>query len=185
MEKNIHDKIIESVSKIVHESGFKAVTTREVCKRAQISAPTLYHYFPNKQSMLEAATLSAYKKYIQDQNKKFPVRNPVRRIIYLWNGYFEFIEKEPEFFKIILFAHTDANIPKDGYLLFQDLVQEFSRLKETSKTTWYPKVAAQYFYTLAIGSALVYNSQNRSEKIRKSFRFIRNSALKHILSNGA
>ena len=104
MEKNIHDKIIESVSKIVHESGFKAVTTREVCKRAQISAPTLYHYFPNKQSMLEAATLSAYKKYIQDQNKKFPVRNPVRRIIYLWNGYFEFIEKEPEFFKIILLA---------------------------------------------------------------------------------
>jgi len=48
------DKIIEIASKLFLEKGFDGTTTNEIARQADISIGSLYQYFNNKESIVEA-----------------------------------------------------------------------------------------------------------------------------------
>ncbi|UCH84814.1 MAG: TetR/AcrR family transcriptional regulator, partial [Candidatus Latescibacterota bacterium] len=48
------DKIVEIASKLFLEKGFDGTTTNEIARRADISIGSLYQYFHNKESIVEA-----------------------------------------------------------------------------------------------------------------------------------
>lgn len=167
---DMHDKIVKAACQIISTNGIEAASTREICRRVGISAPTLYHYFPNKQHLMSAVTYGAYNKYLERPKKNRQLSNPIKSLVDIWNRYFKFVEHEPDFFNIILLAHAQANIPTTGYKLYEAtiLIFEDARAKGLLKVS--PKIATQLFYSTALGSALLYVSQKRNPKIKESFK---------------
>ncbi len=45
--------ILDTAADLLQEVGFDKLTTNLVCKRAGLTPPALYHYFPNKYSLVE------------------------------------------------------------------------------------------------------------------------------------
>jgi len=47
-------KLIESAVEVIIEKGYKSASMREIAKRAGVSDPTIYNYFPTKEQILYA-----------------------------------------------------------------------------------------------------------------------------------
>lgn len=46
------DRILEAAAELLAEVGFERLSTNMICKRAGVTPPALYRYFPNKYSVL-------------------------------------------------------------------------------------------------------------------------------------
>jgi AcrR family transcriptional regulator len=47
------DQILAAASELLEESGFENLSTNAICKRADLTPPALYRYFPNKYAVLK------------------------------------------------------------------------------------------------------------------------------------
>lgn len=47
------DLILSAASELLEESGFENLSTNAICKRADLTPPALYRYFPNKYAVLK------------------------------------------------------------------------------------------------------------------------------------
>jgi len=47
-----HRHIIESAVKVFNREGYKAATIKEIAKEAKMTEPSIYNYFPNKESLV-------------------------------------------------------------------------------------------------------------------------------------
>ncbi|QDI90146.1 TetR/AcrR family transcriptional regulator [Salicibibacter halophilus] len=63
MEKT-RNRILATAEKLFMEKGYRAVTTREIAAKCNISQPALYYHYPDKQS-LYIAMLEVFVKNIQ------------------------------------------------------------------------------------------------------------------------
>jgi len=57
MEDHNRDRIIEETMQLFNHRGYKNVTMREIAKLLGMSSKTLYHYFPSKEAIAEAAIM--------------------------------------------------------------------------------------------------------------------------------
>jgi TetR/AcrR family transcriptional regulator, cholesterol catabolism regulator len=57
-----HDRILESATAILAAGGEDALQMKELAQRADVSLATLYRYFPAKDHVLLAITLSRYER---------------------------------------------------------------------------------------------------------------------------
>lgn len=180
---DMHDRIVKAASQIIVQKGIEAATTRQICRQVGISAPTLYHYFPNKQHLMEAITYGAYNAYLGHPEKTRNQTTPIKRLIAIWNQYFKFVEHEPEFFNVILNAHVQAKIPTAGYKLFETTINIFVEAQKRGLLKVSPQQAAQTFYAGALGSALLWVSQERKPKFKTTCRKSMKLILKSLFIN--
>lgn len=61
------DNILFAAAELLNEVGFERLSTNDICARASITAPALYHYFYDKYDILEELTLRLLRK----QNEAF------------------------------------------------------------------------------------------------------------------
>lgn len=46
------DAILQATAELIEESGFEQLSTNQICKRASLTPPALYRYFPNKYAVM-------------------------------------------------------------------------------------------------------------------------------------
>lgn len=70
------ESILTATAELLEENGFEQLSTNQICKRACITPPALYHYFPNKYAImyelaerLFKAQTDVMKKWDQDHTK--------------------------------------------------------------------------------------------------------------------
>ena len=52
--RDTYEAILETAGELLGEMGFEQLTTNLICKRASLTPPALYRYFPNKYAILRA-----------------------------------------------------------------------------------------------------------------------------------
>lgn len=67
--KKTFDKILLAAAELLDEAGFERLSTNDICARASVTTPALYHYFHDKYDILEELTLRLLRK----QNEAFYV----------------------------------------------------------------------------------------------------------------
>lgn len=50
----VRDRLLDAAAECLHELGYERTTTRDILRRAGLSAGSLYHYFPGKEELLAA-----------------------------------------------------------------------------------------------------------------------------------
>ena len=58
--------ILQSAARIFQEKGFHGARTEEICAAAEISPGTLFRYFPDKRSIIQAIVEIEFAKYESD-----------------------------------------------------------------------------------------------------------------------
>lgn len=182
MSESSREKILKIVAKVIAEEGLDAVSIRYICGKAGVKAPTIYHYFQDKDGLIEAVIGLAYKKHMKTYSEFVEDKSPIRALISTWDSFFAFVEKDPELYHAIVVAHLKQRIPEEGLRLFESIASIFKKLEDRNKLKLPYDKSAEIFYAAAYGQALVYVSQNKNPNLKQSIRFTRDMCLGGLLT---
>src|ERR1043166_9284910 len=61
------DRLLLAAAQLMDEAGGTSVSTRAICQRAGVEAPTLYHHFGSKQGLVDSVNQHGFNQYLQPQ----------------------------------------------------------------------------------------------------------------------
>ena len=124
------DKILQIALNEFTSRGYDAVGVQEIADKAGITKPTLYHYFKNKNGLLEAILKEYFSQFHVDLMKAARYEGDIKlSLTGIVKCYFDFASKYSMFFRLQMsmwFAPSDSNSFKIiiPYLDFQQKLIE-------------------------------------------------------------
>ncbi|WP_431728311.1 TetR/AcrR family transcriptional regulator [Verrucosispora sp. TAA-831] len=64
IESDVRTRLMHAAELLLASSQDGRISTREICARAGVTAPTLYHHFADKDALLDAAVLEGFNAYL-------------------------------------------------------------------------------------------------------------------------
>lgn len=93
--------ILEAAAAVVAERGPNAATTREICDRAGVTAPTLYHHFGDKQGLMDAVVTLAYERYLTEKRALRPTGHAREDLRRGWDAHVAFARANPVLYQLM------------------------------------------------------------------------------------
>lgn len=177
----MREKILKATAAIISKDGFEAASMRAVCKQVGITAPTLYHYFENKDVLLEEVTSLAFNKHLEQTLKLAKSYNPLKDLKSLWDFYIDFALTETELYHCIVYAHVQGRIHPSGYKCFEIMLGHFNQIKMDGHLIHSPRKSAQIYYSAAQGAAMLMISQKKDPELIPGTKLLRDISLTGLI----
>ena len=101
------DRLLLAAGQLLHEADGGPVSTRAICERAGVQAPTLYHHFGSKQGLLDAVVNYGFTQYVQAPDTG---GDPVARIREGWDRHVAYGLENPAFY-VLLYGQIEPGVP--------------------------------------------------------------------------
>ncbi|MDZ7331895.1 MAG: TetR/AcrR family transcriptional regulator [candidate division KSB1 bacterium] len=128
MEQNIKLKIdndnstkatiFKAAAKLFAEKGFNGVSMREISELSNVTKPTIYYYFGNKEGIYKALIQEALNYHLEDLKQIAALKIPMKqKLIELLKRRFQISLQYPELTKFVLqvFTHYEKLPCLDGF----------------------------------------------------------------------
>ncbi len=100
-------RILETALVLFASHGYEATGVQEICDQAEITKPTLYHYFNNKQGLLESILEERFKPFLSLLEAACHYRRDLtlnlQRVI---EAYFLFASRDLQLYQLLLSLRT-------------------------------------------------------------------------------
>lgn len=138
------DRLLTAAAELLAESTNREVSTRAICDRAGVQAPTLYHHFGNKQGLLDAVVADRFTTHMRAVDAD---GDPVTALRANWDHHVRFGLANPN-----VYALTSPLIPAAEALLAKLLneIARHGRLRVAPETAARQLVAANVGATLSL-----------------------------------
>jgi AcrR family transcriptional regulator len=83
---------------LIDEQGLPGFTTRSVCARSGVTAPTLYHHFGDADGLLDAAVSLGFEQFMQRKRMQPRRADPELQILAGWDDYVAFARERPQLY---------------------------------------------------------------------------------------
>jgi AcrR family transcriptional regulator len=148
------DRLLLAAGQLLHESKNRDVSTRAICERAGVQAPTLYHYFGSKQGLLDAVVNHGFTQYMRDAAQGHDTDDPVAAIRAVWDNHVRFGLANPSFY-VLVHGEIQPGVPctltATAVQLVLDLLNQAAR---AGRLRVAPEVAAHQFVAANVGVTL-------------------------------
>src|ERR1700736_395183 len=104
------DRLLLAAAELMHESGEPTVSTRAVCERAGVEAPTLYHHFGSKQGLIDAVIQHGFNQYVDPESAHDRALDPIDAIRHGWDRHVRFGLENPRFYAL-LYGNVERGKP--------------------------------------------------------------------------
>jgi AcrR family transcriptional regulator len=94
--------LLRAAESAITENGIEAVTTRDICARAGVRAPTLYHHFGDKDGLLEELLHETYLRYRQVKQELLVTGDPVDDAARGWDAHVDFARRHAALYPLML-----------------------------------------------------------------------------------
>lgn len=95
------DRLLLAGAELLEEAKGAEVSTRAICDRAGVQAPTLYHHFGSKQGLLDAVITHGFKDFLADRGGESATGDPIEDIRNGWDLHVRFGLENPNFYTLI------------------------------------------------------------------------------------
>ena len=101
--QTVQIRIIKAAAALLAKSVDGDVSTREICDAAGVTAPTLYHYFRDKESLLRAVVDFGWTNFLESKRTvAVVVHDHIGDDIRAgWNNHIEFAQRNPNFYRLM------------------------------------------------------------------------------------
>ncbi len=178
----MRENILKVTAGIISKEGYQAASMRAVCKAAGVTAPTLYHYFADKNDLLDEVTSLAFNRHLELTLKLSRTHDFIKDLKSVWDFYIDFALNETELYLCIVYVHAQGRIHPSGIKCFEITTELFNAAKEKGKLKYPPKKAAQVYYSAAQGSALLMLSQRKNQKLLSGSNLLRDITLSGLIA---
>jgi AcrR family transcriptional regulator len=108
MTSSARDRLLLAAGQLLHEAQGGAVSTRAICERAGVQAPTLYHHFGNKQGLLDAVVNYGFTQYVAERTADSA--DPVAALRSGWDCHVRYGLDHPGFY-VLLYGQIEPTVP--------------------------------------------------------------------------
>jgi len=100
---SVRIRIIKTAAALLAKSVDGEVSTREICGAAGVTAPTLYHHFRDKESLIRAVVDYGWTSFLESKRTVAAVvHDHVGDDIRAgWNNHIEFARENPNFYRLM------------------------------------------------------------------------------------
>ncbi|WP_085985748.1 TetR/AcrR family transcriptional regulator [Longispora albida] len=124
------ERILRAAAELLAESGGAHVSTRAVCAAAGVGAPTLYHYFGDRDGLFEAVVEHGMAEYLAAKGAAPSTGDPVGDLRRGWDSHVGFGLANPAFYALIYGSTRPGRRPgatAEAYRMLLDLVEAVAR----------------------------------------------------------
>lgn len=89
------ERILRAAALLLEESDGAAVSTRDVTRLAEVTAPTLYHHFKDKAGLVDAVVTDAFRRYLELKKEALTEQTPIGRLRAGWDMHVDFGVAQP------------------------------------------------------------------------------------------
>lgn len=141
--QKMKDDILAAAREIFEQEGFESISIRKIAKKIEYTPSIIYHYFSNKEEILDHLLENGYRKLTSSLAlSKMASPDPVNRLRVMTRTYIEEALKIPEEF-VIVHMDSSPNVTKHTSFLFKgssEKRQAIHMIKECI-TEMYPQSA--------------------------------------------
>ena len=94
----IRDRVIEEALSLLEAAGPVGLTSRAVCERVGVKAPTLYHHFGDLGGLHDAAVSAGFERFLDHKSSQRPVVDAADDLLAGWDNYVDFARAHPQLF---------------------------------------------------------------------------------------
>ncbi len=132
-------RILQAAIRLFATHGFHAVSVDQIVGRARVNKRMVYHYFGSKDALFEAALSEVYQRI---ETIEFHAvergRSPREQLSRLLESYFEFLDDEPEFTRLLQWENLEKgrHLTKENHLLTKNpFLERFRTIVEHGVAT--------------------------------------------------
>jgi AcrR family transcriptional regulator len=178
---NARQRILQAAAELLTASGVGEVSTRAVCERAGVGAPTLYRYFGDKEGLVTAVVDSAFETYLGHKRNAVPHEDPLVDLRAGWDTHTAWALDNPSYY-LLIFASRNSESESAAEAM-SILRNNLERCAAAGFLRLPADTAAQIVMAANVGVALMlitrpelYTAANLSETIRD---LVHSSILSH------
>ncbi|MET8307041.1 TetR/AcrR family transcriptional regulator [Micromonospora sp. NPDC005173] len=180
---NTRDRLLLAAAELLASSDDRALSTRAVCERAGVQAPTLYHHFGSKQGLVDAVIGHGFTQYVRPSPASGDTGDPVDAIRQGWDRHVQFGLDHPTFYAL-LYGQVELGKPctitAPAHAILRDLLVAAAReglLKVPADD------AAEQILAANIGATLSLITQPDDQRDMNLSDRVREAALAGVLRN--
>jgi len=148
------DRLLRAAAELMDEAGAGGVSTRAVCERAGVQAPTLYHHFGSKDGLLRAVVDYGLHQYTAGDDDTAGSADPVARLRRGWDEHVAYGLKNPSFY-LLLYGQIAPGKPCAITAVAEErLMQLLTRIEERGQLTTSCEEAARQIVAANVGVTL-------------------------------
>jgi AcrR family transcriptional regulator len=95
------DRLLLAAAQLLVESGDRTASTRAICDRAGVTAPTLYHHFGSKQGLIDAVLNHGFTQYVGADGDAVESADPLADVRAGWDRHVQFGLEHPTFYALL------------------------------------------------------------------------------------
>ncbi|MEM9540044.1 MAG: TetR/AcrR family transcriptional regulator [Cyanobacteria bacterium P01_E01_bin.42] len=85
-------RILDATMELIAENGLHATPMSQIIKRSKVSAGTIYHYFSNKEALINHLYLDLKKEMMDAAFRGYDIQTPYReRFLLIWCNTFNYL----------------------------------------------------------------------------------------------
>lgn len=104
-------RILDATAELFAESSNGEVSTRAICERAGVKAPTLYHHFGDKQGLVDAVIAHGFEEYLATKRSTESTGDPIEDLKNGWDTHVQFGLDHPAFYTLMYGRPQRATTP--------------------------------------------------------------------------
>jgi AcrR family transcriptional regulator len=146
---SVRERILAAALRQVREGNLASVTARTICKEAQITAPTLYHYFGDLPGLYCAALERIFELVVEHHPDERD--DPQAVIDFVWDRLLDSAERESGVINLLNQLLASGTIPDLMLVMYKRLEDAFEVLSRTRPLSVDPRLAAEIYWAAALG----------------------------------
>ena len=103
--------ILDATEALLLESDGEAFGVRALAARCGYTAPTIYHYFGDKDGLIDALLEDRFSRLLAEVRRVEPSADPLDNLRAMIRAYLRFAEANPTFYRVILAGRDGDNSP--------------------------------------------------------------------------
>jgi len=111
--------------------GFNGVGVEELAAAAGVTKPTLYHYFGNKQGLLETLIAERYDPFLDDLERAafYHRRDLTRSLTMVVRTYLDFAQREAQLFRMVIASVLTACDDRASQIMAERMARQDAILR--------------------------------------------------------
>jgi AcrR family transcriptional regulator len=157
---SVQNRIIKAAAALLAKSVDGDVSTREICDAAGVTAPTLYHHFRDKESLIRAVVDFGWTSFLESKRTVAAVihdhiGDDIRAG---WNNHIQFARENPNFYRLMWSPGVAPNSValREAHRLLYDRMKLGASRGELRVS---PAMAARIVMAATVGAALALITQ--------------------------
>jgi TetR/AcrR family transcriptional regulator len=131
-----NDRILKEALELFSERGYDATSVREICEAAEITKPTLYHFYGSKEGVYRALVEGALQRFSADMKRALSGEGPLRgHLIRMARAYVDAALREPQLarFLMALIHNPPRSAPATDFVgFYQGILAEVAKAVEAA-----------------------------------------------------